>query len=134
MIMTQKSLFLNILFSLRSQLPQNSKILYFCFRRRLLQNRHGSEWNITLCVVLVSHYMVQELILPNCLRHYLFEIRKSQTGSKSIKKTTNSSKPLCYGFFSVDIEYIRQYSDTLASILVFVYELSGSGLSPVAVT
>ena len=35
-----------------SQLPQNSKIFYFCFRRRLLQNRHGSDWSITVCVIL----------------------------------------------------------------------------------
>ena len=30
----------------RSQLPRNSKILYLCFRRKLLQNWHGSDWSL----------------------------------------------------------------------------------------
>ena len=93
----------------RLKLPQNSKILYCCFARRLLQNRHESDLNITVCVVLVSSYSVQELPLPNCMRHYLFVTRKSQACSKSLEKTRSSFASLCYGFFSVDTEYIRQY-------------------------
>ena len=46
----------------RSQVPQNSKILYLCFRKRLLQNWHGSDWSIiTVCVILVSSYLIHEL-------------------------------------------------------------------------
>ena len=56
----------------RSQLPQNSKILYLCFRRRLLQNRHGNDWNTSVCVILVSSCLVHELPLPNCMRRYMF--------------------------------------------------------------
>ena len=88
----------------RSQLPQNSKILYLCFRRRLLQNRHGNDWSITVCVILVSSYLVHELPLPYCMWRYMFETRKSYACSKSIEKTPDSFPPLQYGFFSVDIE------------------------------
>ena len=88
----------------RSQLPQNSKILYLCFRRRLLQNRHGSDWSITLCVILVSSYLVHELPLPYCMWRYMFETRKSYACSKSIEKTPDSFPPLQYGFFSVGIK------------------------------
>ena len=88
----------------RSQLPQNSKILYLCFRRKLLQNRHGSDWSITVCVILVSSYLVHELPLPYCMWRYMFETRKSYACSKSIEKTPDSFPPLRYGFFSVDIE------------------------------
>ena len=83
----------------RSQLPQNSKILYLCFRRKLLQNRHGSDWSITVCVILVSCYLVHELPLPYCMRRYMFETRKSYACSKSIEKTADSFPPLRYGFF-----------------------------------
>ena len=61
----------------RSQLPQNSKILYLGFRRRLLQNRHGSDWNITMCIILVSFYLLHEMPLPYRMRRYMFETRKS---------------------------------------------------------
>ena len=61
----------------RSQLPQNSKILFLCFRRRLLQNQCGSDWNITVCAVLVSPYSFHELPLPNSMRTYLFVTWKS---------------------------------------------------------
>ena len=93
----------------RSQLPQNSKILYLCFRRRLLQNRHGNDWSITLCVILVSSYLVHELPSPYCMRRYMFETRKSYACSKLIGKTPDSFPPLRYSFFSVDIELVRQY-------------------------
>ena len=87
----------------RSQLPQNSKILYLCFRRKLLQNRYGNDWSITVCVILVSSYLVHELPLPYCMRRYMSETRKSYSCSKSIEKTPDSFPPLRYGFFSVDI-------------------------------
>ena len=61
----------------RSQLLQNSKFLYLCFRRRPLQNWHGSEWNIAVCVILVSPYSVHELPLLNCMRGHFFETWKS---------------------------------------------------------
>ena len=61
----------------RSQLPQNSKILCLCFRRRLLQNQCGSDWNITVCAILVSPYSFHELPLPNSMRIYLFVTWKS---------------------------------------------------------
>ena len=89
----------------RLQLPQNSKILYLCFRKRLLQNWHGSDWSIiTVCVILVSSYLVHELPLPYCVRCYMFETRKSYACSKSIEKTPDSFPPLQYGFFSADNE------------------------------
>ena len=88
----------------RSQLPQNTKILYLCFRRRLLQNRHGSDWSITVCVILVSSYLVHELPLPCCMTHYMVETRNSYACSKSMEKTPDSFRPLRYGFFSVNIE------------------------------
>ena len=88
----------------RSQLPQISKILYLCFRRRLLQNRHGNDWSITVCVILVSSYLVHELPSPYCMRRYMFETRKSYACSKLIGKTPDSFPPLRYSFFSVDIE------------------------------
>ena len=86
----------------RSQLPQNSKILYLCFRRKLLQNQHGSDWS--LCVILVSSYLVHELPLPYCMRRYLFETRKSYVCSKPIEKTPDSFPPLHYSFPFVDIK------------------------------
>ena len=102
---------LDISFSLeaisRSHLPQNSKIWYRCFGRRLLQNQHENDWNISVCVVLVSPYSVQELLSPNCMRRYLFVTRKPQACLKSLEKTRKAS--LCYGFFSVVTEYFRQY-------------------------
>ena len=97
-IITQKSLLMDVSFLLevisRSQLPQNSKILYRCFGRRLLQDGHESDWNITLRVVLVSLYSVAKLPSPNCMKHYLFVVRKSQACSKSLEKTLNSFEPL----------------------------------------
>ena len=97
-IITLKSLLMNVSFLLevisRSQLPKNSKILYRCFGRRLLQDRHESDWNITLRVVLVSPYSVAKLPSPNCMKHYLFVVRKSQACSKSLEKTLNSFEPL----------------------------------------
>ena len=39
----------------------------------------------------------------------MFETRKSYACSKSIEKTPDSFPPFQYGFFSVDIEYVRQY-------------------------
>ena len=112
-IITHNSLLLDVSFLLevisRSQLPQNSEILYRCFGRRLLQDRHESDWNITLCVVLVRPYSVQELPSLNCMRHYLFVAAKSQAWSKSLEKSRNSFEPPCFGFFSVDSEYVRQY-------------------------
>ena len=103
---------LGISFSLevisRSQLPQNSKIWCRCFGRRLLQNQHENGWNISVCVVLVSPYSVQELLSPNCMRRYLFVIRKPQACLKFKKHETAS---LCYGFFSVVTEYVRQYQE-----------------------
>ena len=72
--------------------------------RRLLQNRHGSDWNIT--VILVSPYSVQELPLPNCMRQCLFETRKSKT----IEKTPNSFTPLCYGFFLLTLNKLGSIS------------------------
>ena len=110
-IITQKFLFLyyciyHFLLDVisRSQLPQNSKILYYCFRKCLLRNRHGKDWNIIACVVLVSPWSVQELPSRSCMRHYLFETRKSRVFSKSLEKKPSSLTPLCFGFFSVDIE------------------------------
>ena len=88
----------------RSQLLENSKILYLCFRRRLLQNRHLSDWSITVCVILISSYLVHKLPLPYCKRCYMFETRKSYVCSKSIEKTPYSFPPLRYGFFTVAIE------------------------------
>ena len=62
-----------------------------------------------MCVALVSPYSVQELPSPNCMRRYLSVTRKSQACPKSLKKTQNSFAPLCYGFFTVNTEYVRQY-------------------------
>ena len=81
--MLDKSILLEVISGL--QLPKNSKI-----RKILLQNRHGSDWNITVHVILVSHYSVQELLLTNCMRRYLFKTRESQTCSKSIEKTPSA--------------------------------------------
>ena len=39
----------------------------------------------------------------------MFETRKSYSCSKSIEKTPDSFPPLRYGFFSVNIEKVRQY-------------------------
>ena len=97
-IITQKSLLLDKSFSLevisRLQLSQNSKILHLCFRRRLPQNRHGSDWNITVRVILVSPYSVHELPLPNCTRRYLLETishRLVQSKQKRHQTASHSS-------------------------------------------
>ena len=74
----------------RSQLQQNSDNLYCSFRKRLLQNQHGCDCNITMCVLLVSFYLVQELPLPNCMKCYLFEARNLQTCLKLLEKPPNS--------------------------------------------
>ena len=113
----------------RSQRPQNSKILCRCFGRTLLQNRHESDWNITVRVILVSPYSVQELPTPNFMRRCLFVTRKSQACSKSLEKTRNSFAPLCYGFFSVDTEYVRQYQQFSTTHLLVKY--FGQGLVPI---
>ena len=132
---------LNISFILevisRSQLPQNSEILYCSFGRRLFQNQHENDWNITVCVVLVSPYSVQELPSPNCMRHHLFVSKNPQPCSKSfekkrheiasLEKTRNSFSPLCYGFFSADTEYVRQHQQfeaTQAEICSVSHECS----------
>ena len=64
---------------------------------------------ISPCVVLVSPYSVQELLSPNCMRHYLLVTRKPQACSKSLEKTRNSFAPPCYRFFSVATKYVMQY-------------------------
>ena len=43
------------------------------------------------------------------MKHYLFVAGNSQACSKSLGKRRNSMEPLCYGLFSVDSEYVRQY-------------------------
>ena len=112
----------------RSQLPQNGKILYRCFGRRLLQNRHESDWNFTVYVVLVSPYSIQELPSPNFMRRYLLVTRKSPACSKSLQKPRNSFASLCYGFFSVDTEYVRQYQQFSTTHLLAKH--FGQGLTP----
>ena len=70
----------------------------------LLQSRHESDWNITLCVVLVSPYSVQEFPSPNCT--IPISLRPKVTGFfKAIRKDKKQLHTLlCYGFFSVDIK------------------------------
>ena len=45
----------------------------------------------SVCVVLVSPYLVQEFPSPNGMRNYLFETRKSQACSKSIETASHLS-------------------------------------------
>ena len=83
---------------------------------------------LALCVVLVSPYSVQELPSPNCTRHYLLVAGNSQACSKSLEKRRNSFEPHCYGLFSVDSEYVRQYQQ-FGTIYLLVKHF-GQGLVP----
>ena len=91
-----------------------------------ISNQYENDWNITLCVALFRPYSVKELSLPNCIKCYLFVTRKPQTCSKSLEKIRNGFARLCYCFFSVNTEYVRQYQQFNTTHLLlkrFVQEL-----------
>ena len=73
----------------RSQLPKSSN-----FGSRLLQSWHGSDWYITMRVVLLSHYTVLEFLLSRIVWGAIRNL-------KSLVKTSNNFLPHCYGFFSL---------------------------------
>ena len=50
-----------------SQIPQNIKKLYCCFRRRQFRNWHEGNWN-TVCITLVRSHSVLDFNLSNGVR------------------------------------------------------------------
>ena len=74
------------------------------------------------------HLISKRFHLCNCMRQYLLGAKKPQACSRSLEKPQNSFEPLCYGFFSVDTEYVRQYQQ-FGTIHLLVKHF-GQGLVP----